>query len=180
MGTIIFKDKKIIIRKLSNSDFKKAKKFQDFINSLVEEDAQILANKKLTLKEEINFLKNVLEGIKKKNRVFLVAEYGGKIVGTVGIDLGAWRMNHIGHFGIAIRNGFRRIGLGRYLMQEIIKLAKKELKPKPKIILISLLVTNKPAFALYEKMGFKKVSQIPNAIQFKNKLVDEIIMYKYF
>jgi len=46
-----FGGKKITIRSLSNKDFKKVREFQDFINSLIEEDAQILRDEKLKFKE---------------------------------------------------------------------------------------------------------------------------------
>jgi len=174
MKIIIFGSKKIIIRKLSNGDLKNVKKFQDFINSFVEEDAQILYNKKFSLKEEKNWLKEQLQNIKNHKTVFLMAQDHNKVIGTTGIDLHRGREAHVGEFGITIRNGYRGIGLGKYLMKEIIKLAKKELKPK--IIRLSVFPTNKAAIGLYKKLGFKKVAKISKQIQYKGKLVDEIIM----
>jgi len=41
-----FGDKKIVVRKISNMDDKIIKEFLIFVNSLVEEDAKILINKK--------------------------------------------------------------------------------------------------------------------------------------
>jgi len=174
MKTIIFGSKKIIIRKLSNGDLRNVKKFQDFINSFVKEDAQILYNKKFSLKEEKNWLKEQLQNIKNHKTVFLMAQDHNKVIGTTGIDLHRGREAHVGEFGITIRNGYRGIGLGKYLMKEIIKLAKKELKPK--IIRLSVFPTNKAAIGLYKKLGFKKVAKIPKQIQYKGKLLDEIIM----
>ena len=53
-----FGDKRIKIRKLSKKDLRSVKKFQNFINSLVEENAQIDMNKKISLKEEKNGLRH--------------------------------------------------------------------------------------------------------------------------
>jgi ribosomal protein S18 acetylase RimI-like enzyme len=105
-----------------------------------------------------------------------LAECDDKVIGTTGIDLHRGREAHVGEFGITIKNGYRGIGLGKHLMKEIIKLAKKELKPKPKIIRLSVFPTNKAAIGLYKKLGFKKVAKIPKQIQYKEKLVDEIII----
>ncbi len=174
-----FGNKKIIVRKLDKSDLKKAKKFQDFINALVDEDAMLLVNRKITLKNEVKFLENILRGVKSKNRVFLIAEYGKKVIGTVGIELGVWRRNHIGKLGIAVRNNYRGIGLGTQLMAEIIKLAKKDLRPKLKIIQLEVYTNNKPAISLYKKMGFKIVAKLPKQIQYRGKLIDEFIMTAY-
>lgn len=82
-------------------------------------------------------------------------------------------------FGITITQGYKGIGLGKYLMSEVIELVKKELNPKPKIIQLEVYINNKPAINLYKKMGFKIVAKIPKQIQYKGKLIDEFVMLKY-
>jgi ribosomal protein S18 acetylase RimI-like enzyme len=176
MITKILDNKKITIRQFSKSDLKKAEQFRDFINSFVEEDAQIIINEKISLKGEKKWLKDKLEYIKKKKAVFLVAEHNSVIIGTTGIDSRIWRQSHIGEFGITIKKGYRGIGLGTYLMKEIIKLAKGKLKPKPRILRLTVFPTNKPAMGLYKKLGFKVVAKIPKQIQYKGRLISEVIM----
>lgn len=173
------KNEKITIREIIQSDLKRAKKFQDFINSLTAEDAQILFNEKATIEEEKQFLKNALSATKKKSEIYLVAEFAEKIIGAASIKKDKWRRNHIGKFGIAIRGGYRGMGLGKRMMSEVINLAAKKLKPKPKIIQLDVFVNNKPAINLYKKMGFKIVARIPRQVQYKNKLLDEFVMLKY-
>lgn len=176
MATKTFDKRRITIRKITKSDLKNADKFKDFINSLIEEEVKILMNRKIDLKGELEFIKNTLVGIKNKSRVFIVAEHNNKIVGTTSIELERWRKNHIGKFGITVVAGYRGIGLGKYLMSEVIKLAKKELNPKPKIIQLEVYINNKPAISLYKKLGFKLVGKIPKQIQYKGKLITELIM----
>jgi len=175
----IFGKKKIKIRGLSKGDLRKVKKFQNFINSLIGEKAQIVLNKKLSLKEEKKWLEEELDKIKNRKKVLLVTESNNTIVGIVDIDLGKGRLGHIGNFGISIRKKYRGIGLGHYLAKKILKLAKEKLRPKPKIIRLSVFPTNKIALSLYKKFGFKKVSRIPDQIKYKGKLIDEIIMTRY-
>lgn len=174
--TKMFDRKKLDIRLLSKSDLKPPKKFQNFINSLIREKAQIILNKKLSLKEEKIFLKNTLKQIKKRSGIFIVAEHNHLIAGTAGINLKGNRENHIGEFGITVRKNYRGIGLGNYLTRKAIEFAKKRLKPTPKIIRLSVFSTNKPAISLYKKFGFKKVAEIPDQIEFRGKLVNEVIM----
>ena len=157
----------------------KVKDFQSFVNSLVKEDAKIRMNKKRTEKEEKLWLKEKLDEISKQKSVLLVAEDNGIIIGTTGIDLDRGRQNHIGGFGITIRKDYRGMGLGECLMREVIKLAQRELKPKPKIIRLSVFPNNKPAIELYQKLGFKKVAKIPKQFQYKGELVDEVVMLLY-
>lgn len=173
MTTNLFGNKKIAIRRNKKSDTKTAKKFMAIINSLIEEDAKISRNQKVTLEEEKAFLKG---SARNKNEVNLVAECDDEIVGFARICLEKGRLNHIGTFGIFIKSSYRGVGLGKYLMSEIIKLAKKELYPKLKIIQLGVIDINKPALNLYKKMGFKRVAKLPKQLQYKKGFVTEIVM----
>jgi ribosomal protein S18 acetylase RimI-like enzyme len=179
MATKIFGDEKIIIREIGKTDKKNAKEFLIFINSLIVEEAKILMNKKQTLKDEFAYLDKVTKNMKNKRSVYIVAEHNGKIVGNTSIELNSYRSNHVAKFAIAILQGYRGIGLGTQLMSEVLQLAKKNINPKPKIIQLEVYANNKPAIALYKKMGFKIVAKMPNQIQWNGKLISEYIMLKY-
>jgi RimJ/RimL family protein N-acetyltransferase len=171
-----FSGKKIKIRELAKSDLKNVKKFQNYINSLIKEDAKIILNKKETLKEEAEWIKNKIKKARKREDILLIAECDNKIIGTTNIELKEGRLDHIGEFGISILKGYRGIGLGGYLTGEIIKLAKEKLKAKLKIIRLFCFSNNKPAINLYKKFDFKIKARLPKQIQYKGKLVDELIM----
>jgi len=177
MITEIFKDKKLEIRELSQYSLKDAKRFLNFINSLIGERAQILLNKEMSLKEERIWLKGQLKEVKGNKKVSLVAEDNNMIVGSVEVGVGNGRADRVGTLHIAIRDGYRRIGLGKYLMESVIKLAKRRLKVK--IIRIPVFATNKPAVGLYRSRGFKEVARIPKQFRYKGKIVDEIIFLRY-
>jgi len=179
MQTIILNDKKIKIAPLSKKDLELVKEFQEFLNSLVAEDAKILVNEKISLRKEMEFLQNGIKSTKDKKKVYLIAKDGNKVVANTSIESGVYKRNHIGKLGIAIRNGYRGMGLGKYLMKEIMEIAEKELKPTPKMFQLEVYENNKPAIALYKKMGFKIVGKIPKQLQHKGKLISEYIMIKY-
>ncbi len=174
-----FGDKEITIRPPMERDILNAKKFQKYLNALIDEDAKILMRTKKTVAEEKEWLESKLAGIKKHKEVCLLAEHAGQIAGFCSIELQRERQDHIGEFAISIGRDFRRIGLGAYLTKEIIELAKKELKPKPKIIKLFVFANNEPAIKLYEKIGFKRVAILPDQLQFQNKLIDEVCMLLY-
>ena len=136
----------------------------------------ILINKRVSLKDEKKWLEELLKNIRKHKQVSLIAEYNNTIIAKASIVLDRGRKNHIGILGISIRKGYRGIGLGKHLMREILRLAKKELKPRPKIVSLSVYPNNKPAVVLYEKYGFKKVAEIPYAIKCQGKIVGELTM----
>lgn len=167
---------KIKIEKLSWRDLRRIKEFQEYINSLIEEDAMISLNKKQTLEEEKVWLEGTLQNVKEKKEVFLVAKEKNKVIGSSEVKLRKGREKHIGELGISIRKNYRGKGLGTKLMTEILKEAEKELKPK--IIRLSVFPENTIAQNLYKKFGFKKVARIPKQLEYKGKLTDEIIMIK--
>ena len=179
MKTKIFDGKRIIIREFSEKDLRNVRKFQTFINSLIEEEALINLNKKLSMGQEKKWLEEQLRKMKSHKSVYLIAETNNMVVGTTQIYLNEGRGEHVGNFGITIRKSYRGIGLGSYLTGEVIKLAKKKLKPKPKIIKLDVFSINKPAIDLYKKYKFKKVAVIPKQREYKGKLYDEIIMLLY-
>ncbi len=179
METKTFGDKKIKIGTIEKRDLKNLKEFQVFINSLVEEDAKILMNEKATIKDEKEFIEGALKSIKNKSKVFVIARDGNKIVGNTSIERQRWKKNHMGHLAIAIAQGYRGIGLGKYLMSEVIKSAKKEFGDKVKVIQLEVYANNKPAIGLYQKMGFKIIAKLPKQVQDKGKLISEYIMIKY-
>lgn len=173
-----FNLKEIRIRKLKKEDLKRAKEFQDYINALIREKAMILLDKERSLKEEKDWLVRKFKNVIKKKEVILIAEHLNKIVGISHVELGREKRSHVGEFGIPIRKEYRGVGLGKKLMKEIIKLAKKELKHHLKILRLSVFATNKIAQNLYKKLGFKKVAKIPRQLKHKGKLIDEIVMIK--
>ena len=173
-----FQDKEIRIRTLQEIDIKKAKKFQVFVNELVIDNTALVRIKtKQTLKEERGWVKGIFEKMKRSQAVMLIAEHNNKVIASTSVRLLPYTQNHIASFGIAILKEYRSIGLGRYLMSEILKLTKTKLKPK--IIKLGAFSTNKIAISLYKKMGFKIVATIPKQISFNNKLIDEVIMLKF-
>jgi len=60
----------------------------------------------------------------------------------------------------------------------LIKLARKRMKGL-EIIELEVFSRNKPAYHVYEKMGFRKVAVIPNKAKEKRNYVDSIVMQKY-
>jgi ribosomal protein S18 acetylase RimI-like enzyme len=171
-----FGGKRITIRSLSNKDLKKVREFQDFINSLIEEDAQILRDEKVGFKEEKEWLKKEIEDVRRKKRVVVIAEHVNKIVGICDVWLKKGRASHVAEIGVSVRKEYRGIGLGKYLMETTLKIAKNQLKPK--IFRLSVLSTNKIAQNLYKKLKFKEVARIPKQSKYKGRLVDEIIMLR--
>ena len=175
----IFGEKEIIIRGICQDDLQIIEKFQEYVNSLIKEKARISTNKEVSLKEERKYLTGRLESIRSQKGILLVAEHDGEVVGATDITLGVGGQEHVGSFRIAVKAGYRGIGLGKYLMGEVIKKAQAELVPSPSIIKLDVLEGNDPAISLYESYGFKKVAEIPDQVRYKGELLSLIVMLLY-
>lgn len=148
------------------------------INSLIKEKAMLVAQKRKTKKEEIEWLTDVLKKIKNKKSVFLVVEVDKKIKGSAGIDTGKEEfVSHIGEFGIALVKEIQGKGIGKKLLTKIIKQAKEKLKIK--IVKLNVMRPNITAQNLYKKSGFREIGRIKKGIKYYGKYVDDIIMVKY-
>lgn len=107
-----------------------------------------------------------------QNRIsyWLVAEDDGEIAGYVGSQSvldGADMMN------LAVAPNYRRQGIGEALVRGLVE----HLRQKGIIaLLLEVRVSNAPAIALYEKMGFQQVGRRPN--YYHNPREDALILRK--
>lgn len=150
----------------------------DFINKASKEKTFIqFQGEELKLEDEKKWLESTIQKIKKKEKIYLMAFVDGKFAGSSDIELANMIRKHIGIFGIIIDNNFRGDGIGKLLMDLVIKEATKNLKGL-KIITLECFANNKVAISLYQKMGFIKFGQLPGGLKRKGKFFDQIFMYK--
>jgi len=147
----------------------------DFINSLVREDAMILMNLKKTREQEIDWLAENLKKLEKGQHIVVVAEVDGKMIASCEITPMLGKMSHLGNLGISVKEGYREIGIGIDLMKEAEKHA---IHMRLKTVKLEVFENNEPAIALYEKMGYKIMGRVPEAILHKGEYIDSIIMTK--
>lgn len=179
IGTIEIDGKKIILRFPKPSDYKKCHKFYNqAIKESLEGGGFISSTKPVTLQSEKRWVTDIIKKIKKKKAVCILAEYHGRIIGNTDIrkeEFGA--IGHIGNFGIVILHEFTRKGLGTRMMEEILPLAKKQLKIE--IVKLGVFSNNKRAIRLYKKMGFKEAGKIKKGVKVKGRYQDHIQMVKH-
>jgi len=97
------------------------------------------------------------------------------IAGQCEITNSEWEAaKHVGILGIIVREDFRRIGLGKVLIDCAIRESHK-LNNKRKIIL-SCFSTNQRALKLYKKLGFKEIGVRKNQFFMNAQYYDEVLM----
>jgi len=146
----------------------------EFINRLADEDTFITTKHK-TKKEEIEYLNKIFQAIKEKKGITITAFTKNLVVGNGEVNKLGERREHVGHLGISVRQDFRNKGIGQALMKELIRLAKEFLGIK--LVTLDVFSNNPRAIRLYSKLGFKQCGCIPKAINYKNHLLDNLIMY---
>lgn len=148
----------------------------DFINTLVDEDAYILINKKQTRHQEIKYVQETLKQIQSGLKVQLHAYHGQTLTGNCQITKGLYRDSHVGTFGIALAKKYRADGIGTTLATHVIDQARQKLHVS--LIQLEVFSENTPAQALYKKLGFKQFGTLPQGINYQNSFIDRIYMYK--
>jgi RimJ/RimL family protein N-acetyltransferase len=146
----------------------------EMINSLVEEKADIVMSEKVTRAEEIEWLARALSSLEKDEVFYMVAEVNGKVIANSEIGRGREGYErHVGGIGIAIKEGFRDLGIGTEMMKTLIKQARAM---GLKVLKLSAFETNKRAIHVYEKTGLVQTGRIPRKFFRDGKYIDEVIM----
>lgn len=151
-----------------------AKVLSDYINELVDEDT-FISSKKQTVKDQEEYIDYMLKKMKEQKEFHIVAIHNNRKVGAVDIFNLGTRKEHAGELQINIHKDFRGEGLGKILLDEIIRIAQEELKLKQ--ITLTCFSVNKKALFLYKKYGFKEYGRLPKAIFYKDTYIDEVFMF---
>ena len=145
----------------------------EFINSLVEEGADILMDTQVSRGEEADWLGKRLARAVKGEIIDLIAEFDGKMVANSEVEKRSGLMSHVGYLGIGIKADYRGIGIGAQIMQALKEESKKA---GLNILVLDTFATNETAQALYRKMSFQDAGRIPKAIYKNGKYIDLIRM----
>jgi RimJ/RimL family protein N-acetyltransferase len=149
--------------------------FLELINSLVEERADILRTEKVSREEEIDFMAKVLSRLEKDEMFYLTAHLEGKVIAVSEVSRRSGYESHVGVIGIAIKNGYRDIGIGTEMMKALEEQARKM---GLKVLTLTAFATNTRAIHVYKKTGFVQTGTIPKKHFKEGKYIDEIIMTK--
>jgi len=178
LGTVIRKftatdGREVVLRTPTWSDLDD---LLDFINSLVEERADILMDEKVSREDESEWLSKALARLEKDETFYLVAEVNGKVVGnsevsrkTKGYD------RYTGTIGVAIRHGYRDLGIGTEMIKILIERARAM---NLKVLTLSAFASNDRARHVYEEAGFSEAGRITKKFFKEGRYIDEILMVK--
>lgn len=125
----------------------------------VEGGASVSFMAPLTRERADAFWNGVVDGVASGDRILLVAEHDGEVVGTVQVVF-AWPENQPHRADVAkmlVRRSARRMGLGERLMRA----AEDAARAAGKTLLVLDTVTGSAADRLYTRLGWTRVGEIP-------------------
>lgn len=141
------------------------------LNSVIREGKFLFMNNEIIDMEEE---RKWFQRSTKAGMLYLVAGIDGKIVGGASIHPFTDKRSHVAEFGIFIRDGYRNVGLGSELTKALVEVAKEH---GFEILQLSVYATNKRAFHVYKKCGYKECGKLSRDIKFLDGIyTDRILM----
>jgi ribosomal protein S18 acetylase RimI-like enzyme len=161
-----------------------AKDLNVFDNSLVEEYTYNNQTKSKTLEETEKNKESIVKNVENNKNVFILVFNNNTIVGKFGLSMQRGRKDHSMGLGMMFSKEYRNKGLGQKTFNKGLELL-KEFKNGIKFITLEVYESNVLGRALYNKLGFKEVAKIPDALQWQPpgqkqlEYKDSIVMHYY-
>lgn len=179
-GKVIFQGKtkkgnEILIRYPLSTD---VNMLHRYINTLSQEQTFIrFQGEEISIEEETNYLNSQIEKIEKGEAVKLFVFNNNELVAVSDIYLEDKISSHVGVFGITVAIEFRNEGIGKMLMELVLKEATENM-PKLKIATLGVFSNNPLALEMYKKLSFREYGRLPKGVNHRGEFVDHIYMYK--
>lgn len=157
-------DRTIVLRNATPADADDLIKYLKVITAetpyLIREPDEVT----LTHEREVSFINNCLDSDKS---LMLIATLNGRHIGNCSLNpIGSYRRySHRCEVAIALYQEFCGYGIGRSMLQNVLKVAKELGFEQAELEVIS---DNENAIALYEKLGFKKYGSFPDNMKYAN------------
>lgn len=150
----------------------------DYAQKIEAEDTCITLNpdEPISLAEERRHLEEVVRSMDEKKGIYLYAFDEDVMIGSVSIVSMGRRKNHVGRFGIALLDVYRGKGIGRFMAEQAMMVAKRDLHMRP--IFLEVFASNLIAQSFYTALGFQYMGTMPKAVLFHGDYEDELYMYK--
>jgi RimJ/RimL family protein N-acetyltransferase len=129
-----------------------------------------------TTEEHQEWIQKIIEH---ERETMFVAEIEGKVVGWIVFkSQERKRMHHTGSFAIMLQKDCRNKGIGKLLINELLRWAEEH--PIIEKVSLGTFSTNTRAIELYKKLGFVEEGRKVNEFKFnENEYVDDVLMYKF-
>lgn len=180
---MIFEEKQINLKNgktaiLTSPCVEDAEKMLNYIKRVCSETDFLLRYPEewnISVEQEEAWVKSLRES---QNTLGITCYVDGEVAGNCDISFrGGMKTSHRATISIAILKDYWNLGIGSAMFEELIAAAKKR---GTEIMELEFIEGNDRAKHLYEKYGFKVVSEKPNAVKLKDGTnLKEFYMQKY-
>lgn len=178
INAITMKDKKgreVIIRSAEEND---AENLIDYLKITASETPFLIREPDeitLSIEQEQAFIKAKKDS---ENELLLIAEINGRHIGNCSLmSIGGYkRYRHRCDIAIALYKEYCGLGVGKTMLETVLDIAEKTGYEQAEL---EVIADNKPAIALYEKLGFKIYGTFPDNMKYADgSYVDAYWMMK--
>ena len=170
--------RRIVLRPLRRNDIRAVTRYA---NTLAREKKTnpnlgiVSLERRVTEGDERKFLNRIISGRRTEDEISLGAFDGHKMVGHCHVSRRKQGdVRHTGVYGISVIDGYRGVGIGRRITEEVLGEASRM---GVWLVELEVMGINEAAIGLYEGMGFRKAGIIPNKILRKGRHIDIVVMY---
>lgn len=169
------KGRKIVLRSATEKD---AENLIDYLKVTASETPFLIREPDeitLSVEQEQTFIKAKKDS---ENELLLIAEIGNRHIGNCSLmSIGGYkRYRHRCEIAIALYQEYCGLGIGKEMMETVLNIAEKMGYEQAEL---EVIADNKPAIALYEKLGFKIYGTFPDNMKFADgSYVDAYWMMK--
>jgi RimJ/RimL family protein N-acetyltransferase len=166
--------KPLVIRKPTENDAENIINYSKILFASTDQVLTTLEEYTITVENEKIWINNFNQN---PDALVLVAELNQQIVGLLFFIPQTKKKNcHTGEFGVSVHPDYQGNGIGRFLVEELLKWAKANVHIEK--VFLNVFATNQRAIALYEDLGFVEEGRHVKAIkQLTGEYVDIIQMY---
>jgi L-amino acid N-acyltransferase YncA len=129
--------------------------------------------------KDVEAEREYISGLDSAKNLLIVAATGEEVVGCLAaLQADGGRRpetTHILHVGLHLREAYRGLGIGRYLLDYAINWAVEKGFKK---LEANIFTTNKHSLGLFTKAGFAEEGVRKNRIQVGRELINEVLMGK--
>lgn len=169
------KDREVIIRSAEEND---AENLIDYLKITAAETPFLIREPDeitLSIEQEQAFIKAKKDS---ENELLLIAEIGDRHIGNCSLmSIGGYkRYRHRCDIAIALYKEYCGIGIGKAMLETVLDIAEKTGYEQAEL---EVIADNKPAIALYKKLGFKMYGTFPDNMKYADgSYVDAYWMMK--
>jgi RimJ/RimL family protein N-acetyltransferase len=167
-------ERKFTVRRPTERDAEGIINYSKIVFASTDQVLTTLDEYTITVENEKIWINNLNEN---QDALVLVAELNNQIIGLLFFVPQTKKKNsHTGEFGVNVHPDYQHIGIGRVLVEELLKWAKDNSRIEK--VFLTVFYTNHKAIQLYKNLGFIEEGRHIKAIkQLNSEYVDIIQMY---